>query len=99
MIYAEIVYTGEITKDGSREFYLQFYWKDKTVIEQDSWIQYITSSYQLTKDGPEHDIYFSRTTNPAYLISRSFVLSYLAEKKFTPVSENFFFKKSFSFFD
>lgn len=96
MIYVEIVYTWEITKDWSHEFYLQFYWKDKTVIEQDNWIQYIKSVYQSTKSGVEHDIYFSRT-NPAYLISRNFALNYLAERRFTPVSENFFFKKSFLF--
>lgn len=90
MIYAEIIYTGETYKEGNREFYLQFYWKYKTLIEQDKWLQYIKSAYNTTKDGPEHSIYFTKE-NPAYLISRSFALNYLAERKFTPVSENLFF--------
>ncbi len=91
MIYAEIIYTGKKTKKGDSEFYLQLYGKD-SFNERNAWIKHIESMYNSTKGDVFHDIYFTRK-NPAYLISREFVLDYLIDKKFIPVSENFFYKK------
>ena len=92
MVYAEIIFTGDKFKD-EKEFYLKFYYKDvKGSKISDEWVLYLEEKFKQTKETVFHDIYFTKN-NPAYLISREFVLNYLAQKEFIPVSENLFYKK------
>lgn len=100
MIYAEITYTGEVDQDNERKFYLQFHGKDEATNEQSMWNNYITTEFNVKNHIATT---LSATDNPHFswdhLISRGLILNYLANRKFTPASENLFFKKSFSFFD
>lgn len=89
MIYAELVYTGKEVK-GGREFYLTFAGKGISD-EKELWKIYAENLYSTSSKGGYSDIYFSGK-HFLYFVSREEVLSYLAEKGFIPVTENFFYK-------
>ena len=91
MIYVEIEYTGKKSKDGLLEFYLVFSGQGHEAVK-DRWTESITELNKSIKDGVFRDIYFI-SENPGYMISREFVLKFLANEKFTPVSSTLFYKK------
>ena len=90
MIYAEIVYTGKIVKNGCREFGLLFMGED-AYLEKELWKIYAEDLFITSSKGGYDDIYFSGK-HFLYFISRETPLEYLANKGFIPVSENFFYK-------
>ena len=88
MIYAELIYTGEKSKDGREEFYLEFYGHGKDLNEvYDEWKEELLEFHESMKDNPL-DVNFSGK----YFVSKNFPLRFLSKKKFTPTDKNFFYK-------